>query len=655
MKLFRLLEKQECTVVDPFWSRYISLIKDVVIPYQWDILNDRIPESEPSHAIDNFRIAAGDMKGRFYGQVFQDSDVFKWLEAVGNVLMLERNEVLEEMADSVIDIIVRAQQPDGYLNTYFIIEEPDKRWTNVLECHELYCAGHFIEGAVAYYLATGKEKVYQAALKLADHIDSVFGPEEGKLHGYPGHQEIEIALLKLYDVSGRERYLELAQYFIDTRGTNHFFEKEFDERGRECFWTKEKMEEPNQRYNQFPYSYYNQFHMPVREQKNAVGHAVRGVYMYTAMADLAVRINDEELFAAGKAIWNNIVGRQLYITGGIGATHSGEAFTGDYDLPNDTNYSETCASIGLIFFAQKMLQAEAEGVYGDVMEQALYNTILGGMNYDGNRFFYVNPLAVVPEACEYNTERSHVKPERQKWFACACCPPNIARFIAGLWRYVYTARGNKVYVHLYIGNESSIKLQDGVLNLIQKTDYPWGGKVAIRVKADTAVPFRIALRIPRWSRNYKISVNGEPVLADREENGFVCLERSWEEEAEIVLELDIKAFLAKANQKIHYNAGRAAIVRGPLVYCLEEKDNGKYLDQIVVEAGANLTEEMDFEMPGGCVTIKAKGFRETAQSCEDVLYMPYETREEEMTVKAVPYFLWNNRGKGEMQVWMRVR
>ncbi|XBX08546.1 glycoside hydrolase family 127 protein [Enterocloster clostridioformis] len=655
MEAFRLLEKQECTIRDSFWSRYISLVKNTVIPYQWDILNDRIPDSEPSHAIDNFRIAAGEMEGRFYGQVFQESDVSKWLEAVGNVLMLERDKELEEKADSVIDIIARAQQPDGYLDTYFIIEEPDKRWTNVLECHELYCAGHFIEGAVAYYLATGKEKVYNVAKKLADHIDGVFGPEEGKLHGYPGHQEIEIALLRLYDVSAEKRYLDLARYFIDTRGTNRFFEEEFERRNHVCFWTKEKSEEPNRWYNQFPYSFYNQFHQPVRQQRKAVGHAVRGVYMYTAMADLASRIRDESLFEAGRAIWDNIVGRQLYITGGIGATHSGEAFTADYDLPNDTNYSETCASIGLIFFAQKMLKMEADGIYGDVMEQALYNTVLGGMNYEGNRFFYVNPLAVVPETCRDNTERSHVKPVRQKWFACACCPPNIARLIGGLWQYVYTADRNNAYVHLYVGSYSSICLEKGRLDLVQETDYPWDDKVRIKVKADTRAPLGLALRIPGWSRGYSLRVNGETVSADREEKGFACLMRSWPEETEITLKFRMEARFIKASQNVRYNAGRAAIVRGPLVYCLEEADNGAYLDQIAVDPKGGLAEEADLSMPGGCIALKARGVRELAQTAADTLYMPYGSYEEAVTVKAVPYFLWNNRGRGEMQVWMRMK
>ena len=250
----RILQKGECVIRNSFWNRYIDLVKNSVIPYQWDILNDRREDAQPSHAIDNLRIAAGEMEGHFYGQVFQDSDVYKWLEAVGNVLMLERDEKLEKKADSVIDLIAKAQEEDGYLDTYFSIEEPDKKWTDVLECHELYCAGHFIESAVAYYKATGKEKIIQVAYKLADYLDTVFGPEEGKIHGYPGHQEIEIALIRLYDLSGNEKYLKLAGYFINTRGTNRFFEEEFEKRDHISFWAKARTEDPNQYYNQYPYA-----------------------------------------------------------------------------------------------------------------------------------------------------------------------------------------------------------------------------------------------------------------------------------------------------------------------------------------------------------------------------------------------------------------
>lgn len=653
MASYRLLTKEECTIRDSFWDYYTKLVKEKVIPYQWDILNDRIPDSEPSHAIDNYRIAAGDMEGRFYGEIFQDSDVAKWLEAVGNILLLKRDEKLEAQADSVIDIIERAQAENGYLDTYFIIEAPDKRWTNVLECHELYCAGHFIEGAVAYYLATGKEKVFRIATKLADHICDVFGAEEGKLHGYPGHQEIEIALIKLYDVTGNQKYFELAQYFIDTRGTNRFFEEEFEKRGHICQWTGAEVPEPNRWYNQFPYSYYNQFQLPVREQKEAVGHAVRAVYMYTAMADIASRTGEKELFDACKTIWNNIVNRQMYITGGIGATHSGEAFTVDYDLPNDTNYSETCASIGLMFFAQRMLKNEVDRAYGDTIERALYNTVLGGMNREGNRFFYVNPLEVVPKTCLGNTERNHVKHVRQKWFACACCPPNIARTIAGLWQYIYTADEDTAYTHLYIGGESEIRFADGTLHITQTTNYPWEGTVTLDVISSCTSGKKAALRIPAWSEgSYTVKVNGEQTACRAEQNGYVYVDIAPETKAQIVLTLDMTPRLMQANKRVHYDAGRVAITRGPVVYCLEEADNGKYLNRIAVHADAKL-KEVEHALGGGCIAIETEGTRDENE--ETALYSEYAPVKETVKVTAVPYFLWNNRGEGEMQVWMRVK
>ena len=647
----RVLKKAECLIASPFWDRYIRLVKEEVIPYQWDILNDRLPDAEPSHAIDNLRIAAGEMEGHFYGQVFQDSDVYKWLEAVGNILMLERDPELEKQADGVIDIIEKAQEEDGYLNTYYTIEAPDKKWSNLLECHELYCAGHFIEGAVAYYKATGKEKIYQIACRLADHLVRTFGPGEDQIHGYPGHQEIELALLRLYDLSGEESYLRLAEYFIDTRGTNDFFEQEFERRDHFSFWAEKKTEDPNQYYNQYPYTYYNQFHKPVREQEEAVGHAVRGVYMYTAMADLAARTEDARLLEACRKLWENITKRQMYITGGIGSTPSGEAFTMDFDLPNDTNYSETCASIGLIFFAERMLRAETDSVYADVMEQALYNTVLGGMNYEGNRFFYVNPLESVPKVCRENPQRYHVKPIRQKWFACACCPPNIARLIGGLWEYIYTASEDRVNVHLYIAGQADVRLQDGTLHIRQETAYPLDGSVRFEVQADTEKEVALALRIPRWAKHYAVTLAGEKVQPDAVENGYAVFRRNWKEKTEIRLELEMKAQFIAANRNIHYDLGRAAIIRGPLVYCLEEADNGPRLDEIILDTSCELQEEKTSDW-NGTVELTAQGWRIHVPDTEE-LYMPYQSRKERVQVKAIPYYLWNNRGEGEMQVFTR--
>ena len=562
MEKYRLLKQEECKVNSSFWNSYVKLIKEKVIPYQWEILNDRVPDSEPSHAIDNFRIAAHRMEGHFYGQVFQDSDVYKWLEAVGNVLLLERDEELEAKADSVIDIIEAAQEEDGYLNTYFSIEEPDKKWTDLLECHELYCAGHFIESAVAYFRGTGKKKILDIACRLADCLCRTFGEEEGKNHGYPGHQEIELALIKLYDVTGTQKYLELAEYFINRRGTDEFFEQEFEQRGKISFWNKAVQKEPNITYNQFSYKTYNQFHSPVRQQEEPTGHAVRAVYMYTAMADIAARTREKELLQACKTLWDNIVKKQMYITGGIGSTHSGEAFTVPYDLPNDTNYSETCASIGLLFFAQRMLKAEVNRSYADTMEQALYNTVLGGMNREGNRFFYVNPLQVVPETCLGNPERFHVKPERQKWFACACCPPNIARTLPDLWEYLYTAEEDTVYAHLFMGSEAKIQLESGTLKIVQTTEYPWRGTVCFQASSDTEKPLTLAIRIPAWSKTWTLKTDGQETEAVIQDNGYIYIERNFKDGVVLEVELDMEPRFVQSNRRVHYNAGKVAIIGG---------------------------------------------------------------------------------------------
>lgn len=358
--------------------------------------------------------------------VFQDSDVAKWLEAVAYLLEEKRDSELEALADDVIELLGRAQQPDGYLNTYYTVKEPGKRWTNLRDNHELYCAGHLIEAAVAYFQATGKRRFLDIMCKYADYIGTVFGRGEGQIPGYDGHQEIELALLKLYEATGNENYLKLSQYFIDQRGQQpHYFDQEKEARGETgAFW--------------YDGGYrYHQAHIPVREQKQAVGHAVRALYMYTAMAGLAAKTGDESLKQACQTLWENVTKRQMYITGGVGSSAFGESFTFDFDLPNDTVYAETCAAIVLVFWARRMLELEMDGKYVDVMERALYNGTISGMDLDGKRFFYVNPLEVWPKACERHDKR-HVKPVRQKWFSCACCPPNLARLIASIGHYIYS-------------------------------------------------------------------------------------------------------------------------------------------------------------------------------------------------------------------------
>ena len=630
---------------DLFWSKYVELVRNTVIPYQWEALNDRVPDAEPSHAVTNLRIAAGLEEGEFRGFVFQDSDVAKWIEAVGYSLQSHPDSELEAAVDSIIDIIEKAQQPDGYLNTHFTIKQPDKRWTNLHECHELYVAGHMIEAAVAYHEATGKKKLLDIMCRFADYIDTVFGPEPEKIHGYDGHQEIELALVKLYRATGNERYLKLSKYFIDERGKEpNFFNIEWEKRGRYSFWTNTVSKKPDLKYCQA--------HKPVREQKSAVGHAVRAVYMYAGMADIAAETGDNELMDACRVLWDNIVSKQMYITGGIGSTHHGEAFTFDYDLPNDTIYAETCASIGLIFFANRMLNIEQKSIYADVMERALYNNVLGAMSLDGKRFFYVNPLEVWPEASEKNPGRFHVKPVRQKWFACACCPPNVARLLTSLNNYIYSKNNNTVYIHLYISGEAEIELENGKLILNQCSRYPWDGNVKIGVVLESISPVSIALRIPSWCRKWSVYVNGEEVNPELV-NGYAFVKRVWRENDEIELKMDMPAEFIWSNPNVRANAGKVAIQRGPIVYCIEEADNGRNLSAIEIDTTSGLTIETDKAVLGEGVIIKGKGLRTIDDGWQNDLYKPCEISKKEVEIKAVPYFVWGNREPGEMTVWIR--
>lgn len=649
LKNSRPVRLNSVKIDDSFWTEYVNLTREVVIPYQWEALNDNLPDTEPSHAIKNFKIAAGEETGEFHGMVFQDSDVAKWLEAVGYSLSVHQNPDLEALADSVIELIAKAQQEDGYLNTYFTVKEPGKRWTNLLDCHELYCAGHMMEAAVAYYEGTGKRKLLDVMCKFADYIDTVFGTEEGKIRGYCGHQEVELALVKLYRATNNEKYLNLAKYFIDERGQKpSYFEAEWEKRGKTSHWSKGMVPKPNRKYNQS--------HLPVREQTVAVGHAVRAVYMYTAMADIALETGDKELLKACKTLWEDMTNGQMYITGGIGSTAHGEAFTFDYDLPNDTVYAETCASIGLIFFASRMLQIEPKSTYADVIERALYNTVLGSMSKDGRHFFYVNPLEVWPEACSENPTKHHVKPVRQKWFGCACCPPNVARLLASLGQYIYTSNEDNIYTHLYIGGEAELEAGNSKVKLKQETDYPWSGYVKITVSSDTEKNLSICLRIPDWCKNSSVKINGCHVkLKDKILDGYAILNRLWKSGDVIELQLEMKAELIQANPKVRADAGRVAIQRGPLVYCLEGVDNGANLQALTIDTNNELVEAYDKDLLGGAVTLKGKAFREKDDTWGSSLYKSLKKDEELVDIKAIPYFLWANRGLNEMLVWVRYR
>ncbi|MHA7967628.1 glycoside hydrolase family 127 protein [Paenibacillus sp. CAU 1782] len=649
-KISRTLPLQHVSISDHFWSPYIHLVRHVVVPYQWEALNDRIPEAEKSFAVRNFKIAAGEEQGEFGGMVFQDSDVAKWLEAVGYLLQGKPDPVLEKVADAMIDIIEKAQHPDGYLNTYFTLKEPDNRWSNLAECHELYCAGHMIEAGVAYYEATGKRKLLDVVCRFADYIDTVFGALPGKLNGYDGHQEIELALMKLYRVTGEERYLKLCGYFLNQRGAQpHFYDSEFGKRGGTVHFPQLDMA-----YD-LPYS---QAHKPIREQDTAEGHAVRLVYMLTAMADLAAESEDAELLEACRRLWRNIVNKRMYITGAIGSMAEGESFTTDYDLPNDTAYAETCASIGLIFFAHRMLRIEPDSHYADVLEKALYNTVVSGMSRDGKQFFYVNPLEVEPGVIGKNHTYDHVKPVRQGWFGCACCPPNIARLLASLGAYIYTVRDRTIYTHLYIGSETTLELDGESIGIAMETSYIQDGKVSLRLTPERPLSCTLALRLPEWTDHTAVTVNGKPHPESdwQVRGGYLEINSVWSPGDKVELAFSMPVRRMKGHPAIRHTAAKVALQRGPFVYCLEEADNGPQLHRLVLPRDSEPTVSQGAGVLEGLPLIKASALRAgSAGWAREELYC--DERESGWTqeteeVTFIPYFAWANRGSGEMRVWI---
>lgn len=634
---------------DPFLGQYQQLVRDVVIPYQWDALNDRIEEADPSHAIENFRIAAGRQEGEFYGMVFQDSDVAKWLEAVAWSLCQKPDAGLEKTADEVIELVAAAQCEDGYLNTYFTVKAPEERWTNLAECHELYCAGHMIEAGVAFFQATGKRRLLDVVCRLADHIDSVFGPGDNQLHGYPGHPEIELALMRLYDVTQEPRYIALVKYFVEARGTQpHFYDIEYEKRGKTSYWNTYG---PAWMVMDKPYS---QAHQPISEQPVAIGHAVRFVYLMTGVAHLARLSQDEGKRRDCLRLWKNMARRQLYITGGIGSQSSGEAFSSDYDLPNDTVYAESCASIGLMMFARRMLEMEADSQYADVMERALYNTVLGGMALDGKHFFYVNPLEVHPKSLKFNHIYDHVKPVRQRWFGCACCPPNIARVLTSLGHYIYTPHDDALYINLYVGNSVEIPVGNAALRLRISGNYPWQEQVKIVIDSSSPVNHTLALRLPDWCDKPQVTLNGAPVTQDVRK-GYLHISHLWQEGDTLQLTLPMPVRRIYGNPLVRHQAGQVAVQRGPLVYCLEQADNGEQLHNLQLPRDARFSAVEGKGIFARKILLQAPGYKQTAEDAENQALWHYDrapSSRQPQVLTFIPWFSWANRGEGEMRIWV---
>jgi hypothetical protein len=560
--------------------------------------------------------------------IFWDSDTYKWIEAAAYDLECAPNSTVAEALESVVDDIVRAQQEDGYLNSHYTVVEPENRWTNLRDCHELYCAGHFFEAAVAHFDATGSRKLLDVACRFADHIATQFGREEGKRCGYPGHEEIELALVKLARASGEDKYFDLATFFVDERGAEpHYFDIEAEARGEKP--------RPRHKYDEI------QAHLRVREQKTIEGHAVRACYLFAGVADVAAETGDAELFEAVKTVWQNATARRMYVTGGVGSTRHGERFTSDYDLPNQSAYAETCAAIALVFWARRMNEVEVDAKYADVMERALYNGIPSGISLDGTKFFYENPL------------ESRGDHHRKEWFGCACCPPNIARLYASMGHYAYSVGDAEAYVHLYAQGSAAFDMNGTRVSLDVKTEYPWKEKVRIAVSPDEPTKFTVALRLPGWCRKPVVKLNGKTVSVKKAEKGYLKIARKWKKGDKVELTFPMPIEFVEARAEVGMNASRVALQRGPIVYCLEEVDNGATLNSIYLPRDAKLKATFDAKLLGGVTVITGKAKRRDASKWKpDELYRAGPSKLVPAKIKAVPYCVWDNRAPGEMLVWI---
>jgi DUF1680 family protein len=559
--------------------------------------------------------------------MYWDSDLGKWIEAAAYTLATHRDPMLETQIDDVVDRIAAAQEPYGYFNSYFQRRAPEQRFTNLRDWHELYCAGHLIEGAVAYAAATGKRKLLEVMSRYVDLMVSTFGTGLGMKRGYCGHEEIELALVKLYRFTGERRYLDLARCFVNERGAApHYFAVEARERGEPAgAWYHKTFE-------------YNQSHRPVREQDKVVGHAVRAMYLYSAMADIAAEDDDAALRTACERLWHDLTAKRLYVTGGLGPSWSNEGFTRDYDLPNETAYAETCAAVGLVFWAHRMLLMTGDAQYADIMERALYNGAVSGISLGGDRFFYENPLA----------SRGDV--QRWEWHRCPCCPANIARLVASVGQYVASAADNALSLHLYAQGDITAQLGDRTVALRIDTRFPWDGDVCIRV--NTGGSYTLRLRVPDWCPTASVSVNGQ-IVTGTNDRGYLRIERDWLAGDEARLSLAMPARWLSARPELVANLGRVALQRGPFIYCIEEADTRRDAERLLVDARQSVELGAAADELGGAVTLQVRGWLPRDDEADGRLYRAGPPDLMPTMVRAIPYPLWAHRGPGSMAVWLR--
>ena len=611
---------RDTSIEDGFWKNRQRTVSETSIYSIWE----RFKETGRFNAL-NFNWKDGQPNRPHF---FWDSDIAKWIESVAYLLESKEDKTLEDAVDEVVDLIQVHQDVSGYFNIYFTVIEPDERWKRRTD-HELYCAGHLIEAAVAYFEATGKDKFLNVMIRYANHIEKVFLIDKTAAFITPGHEEIELALVKLYHCTGERRYLELSKFFIDHRG-----------------------QDAKESYYNWANARYAQDHLPVREQSTAEGHAVRAVYLYSGMADIAREYEDENLFIACRRIFQNIMQRRMYITGGIGSSAVGEAFTIDYDLPNLTAYSESCAALGLALFARRMLLLDVDSMYSDITERVLYNGFLSSISLGGKSFFYENPIEIHPELLnrDISVKNGGTRlpiTQRKEVFDCSCCPPNITRFIASIGDFLYTNDKDTLFVHHYMASVTKTNINEVPMEIFQQTSYPLQGNIAFSIKGSGVKS--VAFRIPYWCENYNFTLNGNeaPIIVKK---GYAYISRSLLETDTINVIFEIKPQLIEASPKLQENSGRVALQRGPIIYCLEAIDNGDLLRDVRIDVHGQF--DSIFDKYYGVQAINTIGYRRIIEDFENSLYKPVSEKLEQVHLKFIPYYGFANRGESEMIVWV---
>jgi DUF1680 family protein len=609
----RAIPLAQVEIRDQFWEPRLQTNRRITLPHLFEQL-------EAAGNIPNMRLAAEGKREGYQGPVYMDSDLYKAMEAAAYVLALHPDDPIREKLDEVIGILERTQTPEGYLNSYFQVVAPDKRWSNLRDWHELYCAGHLFEAAVAHYEATGSDRLLKIATRYADYIDSVFGDAPGKRMGYCGHPEIELALIRLYRATGERRYLELARFFLVNRGRKFF------------------AQEHQILLDQYDGTIW-QDNVPLAEHKEIVGHAVRAAYLFAGTTDLVAETGNETLLRMLLRVWDNTIGRRTYITGGIGNEARHEGFTRDYELPNRTAYQETCASIALIFWAHRMGLLLGEARFFDALERSLYNGALAGISLSGNRFFYVNPL---------ESDGTH---HRRAWYSCACCPPNIARLLASLGGYLYAQSDDEFWVNLYVESRVQTELAGHKLRLEVLTEYPWRGVVQVAVRPEQPTRFALHLRLPDWCENPTLKLNGAPTAISREK-GYAVIRREWRDGDRVELHLPMEPRLMEAHPQVEADRWQVAIQCGPLVYCLEECDQPAPLHLLGIRTENSLEAHWEPSLLNGVMVIEGDALALHDESdWDDALYRPFKLRKP-TRFRAIPYYEWDNRAPCPMRVWM---